>query len=103
MPQFVERERVTFEIAEGEPVLRLDVSPPSPSVLDADGWSALVKRTLVVADGPSETGYLVRRVGHDLADAAPEGWEEAARRKCTITVVFGNGHDATRRKMPLVE
>ena len=55
MPEFVERERVTFELADDGPMLRLDVASPPANVLEADGWSALVRPTLVVADGPRDT------------------------------------------------
>jgi hypothetical protein len=103
MPQFVERGQVTFEVADSGPLLRLDVAPPPASVLEGEGWSALVRLTLVVADGPGDTGYLVKRVERDSEDLAPKGWEEAVDRERALTVVFGQGDDAPRRKIPLVD
>ncbi len=93
--------RVTFELDDGAAVLRLDVPPPPSSELDTDGWSAMVRLTLVVADGPGDIGYLVNRLGPDLVDPAAEGWDHAAERDGAITVVFGAGPESPHRRLHL--
>lgn len=52
MPMFVQDSLAMFQIVEGHAVLTLAVDVPSQ--LNADGWSVLVKQTLVVADGPGD-------------------------------------------------
>ena len=83
MPEFLESDRVTLTLPEGVPTVELrDVE-----VSGAEGWSFLNKATMLVVDGPGDEGFLLRRVGADGADAAPDGWDDAAAAHGSVTVV----------------
>ena len=97
---FVDDSLVTFDVVDGHAVLSLAVDVPAE--LDADGWSALVKQTLIVADGPGDAGYLVKRLDTNGTDRAPDGWDAAVERRDALTLVFGARRDGPSRELPLV-
>ena len=62
-----------MSIANGVPTITLHQA----TVSSTEGWSFLNRATLLVADGPGDEGFLVRRVTSSGEDLAPEGWDES--------------------------
>ena len=81
MPEHVPPDRVRFELHDGAPVVTLD----GVTVTTEDGWSILVRPTLVVVDGPGDDGFLLRRATAQ-GDAAPAAWDAAVDRAGGATV-----------------
>jgi hypothetical protein len=91
MPTFLPPEAARFELRDGTPVITLEVDVP---IELADGeWSLHNRLTLVVVDGPGDTGFVLPRLGAG-GDVAPAGWDDAVERAAGIRVVFGTGAGA---------
>lgn len=85
MPEFLEPDRVALSLSDGVPTITLD----GVEVSATDEWSVLNRTTLLVVDGPGDEGFLLRRLGGDGTDLAPEGWDEALSTRGSVTVVAG--------------
>jgi hypothetical protein len=85
VPTFLPPEDAHFDIRDGLPVLLLEVDAPHD--VETDGWSLLNRSTLVVVDGPGDTGFLLPRMTAG-GDAAPAGWDEAVERAGSVQVLF---------------
>ena len=82
MPSDVDPQRVAFTLVDGVPTLTLT----GVEVTHTEGWSLLNRATLVVVDGPGDEGFLVRRLGGDGADLAPDGWDDAVAARGSVDV-----------------
>jgi len=91
MPEFLPPEAAGFEVRDGVPVIVLAVELPE-RVVEGE-WSVLRRMTMLVVDGPGESGFLLPRLGPD-GDVVPDGWDEAVDRFTGCHVVFGTSPDA---------
>jgi hypothetical protein len=85
MPQNLPADRFELRVEAGRPSVVLhDVR-----LQEGEGWSFLNRATLLVVDGPGDEGFLLRRLGDDGQDLAPDGWDEAVASASTVEVVAG--------------
>ena len=88
MPNLVPPEAARFAVRDGAPLLALDVEVPAD--LAAGPWVLMNRLTMVVVDGPGDTGFLLPRLTPH-GDAAPDGWDAAVDRAGGSQVIFGAG------------
>jgi hypothetical protein len=91
MPHLVTPDQARFEVRDGAPVVVLAVKPP-PEVRHGD-WSILNRFTLIVVDGPGDSGYMLPRLS-PTGDIVPPEWDRAVEQAAGSHVTFGNDPNA---------
>jgi hypothetical protein len=74
MPELLPPEAAGFEVRDGVPVIVLAVELPE-QVVEGE-WSVLRRMTMLVVDGPGESGFLLPRLGPHRATAR-DHWPKA--------------------------
>ena len=82
MPEFLEPDRFSLDLADGVPTVTLVDAQASST----QGWSVVNRLTLLVVDGPGDEGYLLPRLDGNGADLAPTGWDASVERHGGVEV-----------------